>query len=139
MVKFQIDCGASCNVIPINLLNPDTKLEHTKSVLVMYNKSQLRPMGKCKVKLRNPRNQKLYRLEFLVVNAEGAVPLLGRRASEAMKLIKVHYENIMAIDSIVTTEKTAAEQWTMERIKTSYADVFTGDGWEVSGGCLMGV
>nr|XP_008278996.1 PREDICTED: uncharacterized protein LOC103356573 [Stegastes partitus] len=39
MVKFQIDCGASCNVIPINLLNPDTKLEHTKSVLVMYNKS----------------------------------------------------------------------------------------------------
>ncbi|XP_051794266.1 uncharacterized protein LOC127530799 [Acanthochromis polyacanthus] len=29
LVSFQIDCGATCNVIPINLLNPDVKLEHT--------------------------------------------------------------------------------------------------------------
>lgn len=127
MVKFQIDCGASCNIIPINLLNPDTELEHTKSVLVMYNKSKLKPMGKCKIKIRNPRNHKLYRLEFQVVNTDGAVPLLGRKASEAMKLIKVHHENIMAMDSIITTGKPTTG-WTMEQIKTSYADVFTGDG-----------
>lgn len=50
MVKFQIDCGASCNIIPINLLNPDTKLEHTNCVLVMYNKSKLRPVGMCNIK-----------------------------------------------------------------------------------------
>uniref|UniRef100_A0AAQ4NR87 ribonuclease H n=2 Tax=Gasterosteus aculeatus aculeatus TaxID=481459 RepID=A0AAQ4NR87_GASAC len=127
MVKFQIDCGASCNIIPINLLNPDTELEHTKSVLVMYNKSKLKPMGKCKIKIRNPRNHKLYRLEFQVVDTDGAVPLLGRKASEAMKLIKVHHENIMAMDSIITTGKPTTG-WTMEQIKTSYADVFTGDG-----------
>ena len=30
LVKFQIDCGASCNVIPVNLLSPDTQLESTK-------------------------------------------------------------------------------------------------------------
>ena len=132
MVKFQIDCGASCNVIPINLLNPDTKLEPSKSVLVMYNKSKLKPMGKCSINIRNPRNHKQYRLEFQVVNREGAVPLLGRRASEAMKLIKVHHENIMTIDSIVTAGKPTTEQWTIEQIKTSYADVFTGDG------CLEG-
>ncbi len=59
-----------------------------------------------------------------MVNVDGTVPLLGRRANEAMKLIKVHYENIMAIDSIVSTEKPATEQWTMEQIKASYADVF---------------
>lgn len=109
-VQFQIDCGASCNIIPVNLLNTDIKLEHTKSVLMMYNKSKLKPIGKCKVKIRNPRNHKLYRLEFQVVNTEGAVPLLGSRASEAMNLIKVHYENIWAIDSIVTTEKATPEQ-----------------------------
>lgn len=128
MVKFQIDCGASCNIIPINLLNPDTELEHTKSVLVMYNKSKLRPMGKCNIKIRNPRNHKQYRLEFQVVNTDGAVPLLGRKASETMKLIKVHHENIMTIDSIITAGKPTTGQWTMEQIKTSYADVFTGDG-----------
>lgn len=129
MVKFQIDCGASCNVIPINLLNPDTKLEQSSSVLVMYNKSKLRSMRKCSIKIRNPRNHKQYRLEFQVVNVDSAVSLLGRRAREAMKLIQVHHETLM---TIVTTGKPATEQWAIEQIKTSYADVFTGDG------CLEG-
>lgn len=72
LVKFQIDCGASCNIIPLYLLNPDTKLEETKTVLLMYNKSKLRPLGKCKLKLRNPRNQKLYQLQFEVVDKDGS-------------------------------------------------------------------
>ena len=132
VVKFQIDCGASCNIIPLCLLNPDTKLEETKTVLLMYNKSKLRPLGKCKLKLRNPRNQKLYQLQFEVVDKDGSVPLLGKKASEAMKLIKVHYENIMAIDSIVTSEKPTDGQWTLAQIQADYADVFSGDG------CLEG-
>lgn len=132
LVKFQIDCGASCNVIPISLLSPDIKLEDTKTVLIMYNQSKVRPLGKCKLKVRNPRNHKLYRLEFQVVDNNCTVPLIGKRASEAMKLIKVHYENILAIDSIVTTEKPATSQWSLEQIKTEYADVFRGDG------CLEG-
>lgn len=49
-----------------------------------------------------------------------------------MKLIKVHYENIMAIDSIVTTERDTKGQWIMEQIKKDFSDVFTGDG------CLEG-
>lgn len=132
VVKFQIDCGASCNVIPIDMLLPETKLEDAKTVVLMYNESTLKTLGKCKIKLRNPRNQKLYQLEFQVVDKDCTVPLLGKQASEAMKLIKVHYENILAIDSIVTAEKPASTQWTMGQIKTEYADVFTGDG------CLKG-
>lgn len=81
---------------PIHLLNPDIQLEHTEKVLVMYNKTRLRPLGKCKVKVRNPRNNKLYRLEFQVMDQDDRIPLLGREASEAMKLIKVQYENILA-------------------------------------------
>lgn len=45
LVKFQIDCGASCNVIPVNLLSPETQLDNTKTVLVMYNKTRLHPLG----------------------------------------------------------------------------------------------
>lgn len=52
-VKFQIDCGATCNVISVHLLDPNVKMEHTDKVLVMYNKSKLRPLGKCTVKVRN--------------------------------------------------------------------------------------
>lgn len=128
LVRFQIDCGATCNVIPINLLNPDTKLGSTKKVLVMYNKSKLHPLGKCKVKVRNPRNHKLYQLEFVVVEEDCKLPLLGRKASEAMKLIKVEYENILAIDSIVMDETTPEKELTMEQIKREYGDVFTGEG-----------
>ena len=111
-------------------------MEDTKSVLVMYNKSKLKPLGKCKLKLWNPRNQKLYQLEFQVVDSGGTtVPLLGKRASEGMQLIKVHYENILAIDSMVTVlpvMQSTRGQWTMDQIKAEYADVFSGDG------CLEG-
>lgn len=83
------------------------------------------------MKLRNPRNQKLYQLEFQVVDGDGVVPLLGKKASEAMKLIRMHYENIMAMDSIVTA--TEAHKWkVVYGTNKSCADVFTGDG------CLEG-
>lgn len=131
LVSFQTDCGATCNVMPVHMLNPDTQIEHTDKVLVMYNKSKLRPVVKCKVKVRNPRNQKLYRLEFQVVGEDCKTPLLGRKASEAMKLIKVQYENI-SIDSIVSTTDTSESTWTLDEIKTEFKDVFTGDG------CLEG-
>lgn len=55
-------------------------------------------------------------------------PLLGRKASEAMKLIKVQYENI-SIDSIVSTTDTSESTWTLDEIKTEFKDVFTGDGF----------
>ena len=79
LVKFQIDCGASCNVIPVHLLNPDTKLEHSDKVLIMYNKTKLSPLGSCKVKIRNPRNNKLYRVLFQVVDLVSGIPILGRK------------------------------------------------------------
>lgn len=47
----------------------------------MYNKTKLRPLGKCKVKIRKPRNNKLYKLEFQVVDQDDRISLLGRRAS----------------------------------------------------------
>lgn len=127
LVKFQIDCGASCNVIPVNLLSLETQLESTKTVLVMYNETRLHPLGKCKIKVRNPRNQKLYRLEFEVVNENCRLPLLGKKESEAMKLIKVQYENIVAIDSIVTEEDPVQSGLCVQQIKKEYSDVFTGD------------
>lgn len=73
LVNFQTDCGATCNAIPVHMLNPDTQIEHTDKVLVMYNKSKLHPVGKCKVKMRYSRNQKLYRLEFQIVGATDCI------------------------------------------------------------------
>lgn len=47
----------------------------------MYNGSKVKPLGKCKVTLRNPRNQKLYQLEFWGVDKDCTVPPIGKRAS----------------------------------------------------------
>lgn len=54
------------------------------------------------------------------------------RAVQAMNLVKVQYENIMAVDSIVTKETGEDEMWSMDNIRKDYADVFQGDG------CLEG-
>lgn len=105
----------------------------------MYNKTKLLPLGKCKVKIRNPRNNKLYRLEFQVVDHEERIPLLGRRTSEEIQLMKVQYENILTIDSIVikelsTTiqESNSDDHMTLEKIITESEDISKDDG------CLEG-
>lgn len=67
--RFQLDRRVSCNIVPIHLLNPDIQLERTQQILVMYEKNTLKPSGKCKIKIRNPRNRRLYRLEFTVINS----------------------------------------------------------------------
>lgn len=77
LVDFHIDCGATCNVIPVQLLSPNIQLEKTEKVLVKYNKSKLKPLRRCKVKLRIPRNDELYRLEFQVVD-QGERTLTGQ-------------------------------------------------------------
>lgn len=126
---LDLDCGATCNVIPVDILNSDTQIEQTDKVLVMYNKTKLRPVGKCKIKVKNPRNQKSYRLEFQVVGEDWKTPLLGRKASEAMHLIKVQFENICATDSVVSRTDKKESTWTLDEIKTEFSDVFAGDGW----------
>lgn len=82
----------------------------------MYNKARLSLLGKCKVKVRNPRNNKLYRLEFQVIDQHDEIPLLGRKA------IKVQYDNILAI------AESCNKHEIMEKVKINFQDVFTGDG-----------
>lgn len=45
----------------------------------------------------------------MVVHEGSAVPLLGSRAVQTINLVKVQYENIMAVDSIVTEETVKVE------------------------------
>lgn len=68
-VIFQVDTGASCNVIRAGELRGtkyDPKVAVTNQVLKMYNSSPLRPVGKCRIQLTNLRNGKKYKLEFRV-------------------------------------------------------------------------
>ena len=99
VVSFQVDCGATTNVIPRSLV-PDKELSPSHTPLHMWNNTTIVPIGKCRVMLRNCKNKKKYSVEFTVVE-ENLTPLLSKKASEQMKLITVNYENICTVKNDV--------------------------------------
>ena len=112
-VNFQIDSGASTNVIPARYVHGE--LLPTPIKLKMWNQSIITPLGKCRMKLRNPVNQKKYSVEFIVVK-EDLLPLLGKRAAEQMNLMVVNYDNMKPVQKLTTVSS----------IMIQYQNVFTG-------------
>ena len=98
VVKFQVDSGASVNVIPRTMV-PNALLEPCDTMLKTWNSSSIKPIGKSRIVIRNSSNQKKYSIEFIIVEQD-FTPLLGKAASEQMELITVNYDNINAISVI---------------------------------------
>ena len=61
-VKFQLDSGATCNLIPAKFLRAEVELFPTQKLLTMYNKTIMKPLGTCTVAVSNPKNSKTYRI-----------------------------------------------------------------------------
>lgn len=97
-VQFQLDCGSSVNILPetlyMLLCKDHEDLTETNMTLVMYNKTEAKPLGKRRLTLRNPRSKKKYSIEF--VGGTELNPILGVSAIQAMKLITVNEENVVA-------------------------------------------
>ena len=106
-VKMQIDSGASCNVMPEKFVPKRTEIKGTNQTLLLYDKSSIPVAGICKIHFKNPKNNKKYRGEFVVVKGN-CIPLLGSRASQQMKLIEVHYENIMILEDQLIVDSSQA-------------------------------
>ena len=121
-VRFQVDSGATCNVISKNDLPDECRIEHSKQVLSIFNGSKMETSGKCRVNPVNPKVDEECEAEFVVVNKD-CTPLLGSKTVQEIKLIEVHYEKISLIQ-----EKPEAMGLTMQQISADFHDVFTGDG-----------
>ena len=65
-VKFHIDCGATVNVLASKYVNV-ANIKPTKRVLQMWNKTELKPEDMCRVKMTNPKNNRKYSVEFIIV------------------------------------------------------------------------
>lgn len=132
--KMYLDSGATVNVLSqetcTRLYGMDSlrSLHPTNTVLIMYNKSEERPLGKKRVQMVNPKNGKKYSVEFVIVKGS-ARSLLGAKASQQMKLLTANPANILAVD--VTHQKQYTPV-TREQILQEYSDVFKGEG------CLEG-
>ena len=124
-VRFQLDGGASCNVISEetlkNCLGP-VKLEQTKRVLSMYNQTTLKPFGRCTLELHNRKSDKSYCTKFVVLK-EQSTPLLGSEIIQQMDLIQVRFKNILSL--VASPHK---ETLTKEKIADQFPDVFQGTG-----------
>lgn len=64
-VRFQVDSGASVNVITEKYIRSKI-LNETPSNLKMYNGRTIAPRGKFRLHLRNPTTQKKYDIEFVL-------------------------------------------------------------------------
>jgi hypothetical protein len=92
-IRFQVDSGASINVITQDLIG-DCTVKPTNTKLLMWNKSEVNALGSVRLIIRNPQNRKKYSVEFIVVST-GLLPLIGAKAAQHMKLLTVHKENFM--------------------------------------------
>ena len=122
-VKFQLDSGATCNVITLQVLqqcNCDAEIIQTNKVLSMYNGTTVKPIGQCKVKMINPKNGCRYLVHFEVLS-DSSTPILGSRAIQQMELIKVLQDNIKSVQVNHTTVSK-------EFLLAEYPKVFEGIG-----------
>ena len=91
-VTFQLDCGATCNLLPLKELSSiledptDLYLKKTSATLKMYNGSTMYPLGKCT--LRCTKGEVSNDVDFFVVD-KNVRPLLGAQTCQELNFIKV--------------------------------------------------
>ena len=134
-IRFQLDTGATCNVVRQTELPPGILIEPTKQTLSMFSKDTLKPVGKCQLRFHNPKTKKRYVGEFIVVR-DAPTLILGAKSVQQMGLIKVKTDRIHAVTPEKSSQATVNTQSRLEdeHIFEQYKDVFQGDL-----GCFQGL
>ena len=122
-VKFQIDTGASCNVINLANVSPRITLEPTNKVLSLYDQSKVRPLGVCQSRIRNNVTGISCEAEFVVIESSKATPILGAETSQTLDLVRIQYQDIAAM----TTHVTSPRLGDRAQVLKMYGDVFSGE------------
>ena len=96
-VKLQVDCGATVCILPKRYLG---NLEIRPEIinLQMWNKSSVKALGKCKVRVKNPATKERFKVDFVIVDKD-LTPLLSGKAAQAMGLITVNYDNFRVVNA----------------------------------------
>ena len=87
---------------------------------MMYNGSEVRPIGKTRIQVINPKNQKKYSVEFMVVE-ENCKSILEAKVTQLMNLLLVNKENIFTTESSV---KYVPKFITKQHLIKEYPEVF---------------
>ena len=121
-VQFQVDCGASINIIPEELIE-NQEVSPTTKTLIMWNKTEVKPKGTVRIIMKNPKTRKRFSLEFIVVR-ECLTPLIGAKAAQQMKLITIHSDNFVSVTAPKREDLNVNQLLTVEEILKQYPEVF---------------
>ena len=123
-VKFQLDSGATVNILPVEIyqeVQRDPELKHvkkTQTTLVMFNNSELKPLGTVELQTCNPKNGECYLIEYTVVS-NGFKALLGASSIQQFNLMSVNVDNILLVSGDTSN-------WSS--VLADYKEVFSGEG-----------
>ena len=105
LVKLQVDCGATVNVLPRRYVG-NKEIRHEDVSLKMWNDVTMKAIGKCRVKTVNPVTGEKWKIDYVVVDQD-LIPLLSRKAAEKIKLITINYDNFQSVSAVSTSLKTS--------------------------------
>ncbi len=100
-VIFQVDTGASVNLLPTNLAKD---VVPTTKTLRMYNETEVKPIGTCHMSVKNPKTNKKYSVEFVVVTGDFR-PILGLSVAEQMNLITVNNDYLERVTAVTKIDE----------------------------------
>ena len=121
-LSFQVDCGASVNILPLKYIGT-CEIKPSKKSLRMWNGTNVTPIGSTRVIVRNPKNHKRYSIEFVIVR-ETFTPLIGARAAQQMKLININNSNFITASPTRPSQPEVHQLTSTEKIVQEYADIF---------------
>ena len=117
-MRFQVDCGASCNVIARRLI-PNAVIDAKRCPPIRaYNKTTIHTLGTATVHATNVKTGQTHRLRCVVVD-ESYQPILGRFDAERLGIIHFNYEKVDILE-------TESQLKSIEDVFRSYPDVFNG-------------
>ena len=133
-LRFQVDTGAQCNVVPIDLYKKATKdynLSQVKSVsqrITAYGGAEIQVIGR--VLLRVRRGDFKCRLDCRLVDQHGTRPLLGRKACLGMRIVTYLDNDQLNKPSVKNAEvytvgRETSFPITKEQLVKKYPCVFT--------------
>ena len=111
-VRFQIDTGASCNVIRMSDLTSIGKISlvEAEKLIRLYDGPTLKPAGTCTLDVGNTTTKKIYRLDFVVID-RAPVALLGAAAGQAMDFVTVHHQKSLSQSIKLSLPRNRVHRW----------------------------
>ena len=94
-INFEIDCGASINIIPKSHLT-GSHITPSNKTLKAWNGMEMKPLETTRLKDTNPKCGKKYSIEFVVV-PDNFTPLTGTHTAQQMELITMHEYHFVSV------------------------------------------